>query len=153
MLKASIKLKHNHVCLRILTGKKANTPDCRKITEHLGTTSKPWQMKKAPKSQTLICKMLIILFVLFIWHAPHSVVTVQLFWYNRLSLDGHLYKTDTSVKRTPRVGPCLSLLQSFIWLFIRRTLIAGPKGVRLRWSWLYLQFDCYRRQLWFKHAS
>ena len=33
------------------------------------------------------------------------------FWqYSRLSLNGHLYKTDTSVKRTPRVGPCLSLL-------------------------------------------
>ena len=30
--------------------------------------------------------------------------------YSRLSLNGHLYKTDTSVKRTPRVGPCLSLL-------------------------------------------
>ena len=32
---------------------------------------------------------------------------------SRLSLHGHLYKTDTSVKRTPRVGPCLSLLPSF----------------------------------------
>ena len=30
--------------------------------------------------------------------------------YSQLSLDRHLYKTDTSVKRTPRVGPCLSLL-------------------------------------------
>ena len=33
--------------------------------------------------------------------------------YSRLSLNGHLYKTDTSVKRTLRVGPCLSLLLSF----------------------------------------
>ena len=33
--------------------------------------------------------------------------------YNRLSLNGHLYKTDTSLKRTPRVGPCLSLLPLF----------------------------------------
>ena len=33
--------------------------------------------------------------------------------YRRLSLNGHLYKTDTSVKRTPRVGPCLSLLPLF----------------------------------------
>ena len=33
------------------------------------------------------------------------------FWqYSRLSLNGQLYKTDTSVKQTPRVGPCLSLL-------------------------------------------
>ena len=31
----------------------------------------------------------------------------------RLSLNGHLYKRDTSVKRTPRVGPCLSLLLLF----------------------------------------
>ena len=36
--------------------------------------------------------------------------------YSRLSRNGHLYKTDTSV--TP----------------IRRTLSAGPKGVRLRES-------------------
>ena len=33
--------------------------------------------------------------------------------YSQLSLKGHLYKTDTSVKRTPRVGPCLSLLPLF----------------------------------------
>ena len=35
------------------------------------------------------------------------------FVYSLLSLIGHLYKTDTSVKRTPRVGPCLSLLPLF----------------------------------------
>ena len=33
--------------------------------------------------------------------------------YSQLSLNGHIYKTDTSVKRTPRVGPCLSLLPLF----------------------------------------
>ena len=33
--------------------------------------------------------------------------------YSRLSLNGHLYETDTSVKRTLRVGPCLSLLLLF----------------------------------------
>ena len=33
--------------------------------------------------------------------------------YSRLSLNGHLYKTDTSVKQTHRVGPCLSLLLLF----------------------------------------
>ena len=33
--------------------------------------------------------------------------------YSRLSLKGHRYKTDTSVKRTLRVGPCLSLLLLF----------------------------------------
>ena len=32
------------------------------------------------------------------------------FEYSQLSLNGHLYKRDTSVKLTPRVGPCLSLL-------------------------------------------
>ena len=37
--------------------------------------------------------------------------------YSRLSLNGHLYKTDTSVKQT---------------------LSDGPKGVHLRESWLYL---------------
>ena len=34
-------------------------------------------------------------------------------WYSRLSLNGHLYKTDTPLKQTPRVGPCLSLLPLF----------------------------------------
>ena len=34
-------------------------------------------------------------------------------YYSRLSPNGHLYKTDTSVKRTPRVGPCFSLLPLF----------------------------------------
>ena len=33
--------------------------------------------------------------------------------YSRLSLNGHLYKTETSVKLTPRVGSCLSLLLLF----------------------------------------
>ena len=37
----------------------------------------------------------------------------QYYMYSRLSLNGHLYKMDTSVKRTPRVGPCLSLLLLF----------------------------------------
>ena len=36
--------------------------------------------------------------------------------YSRPSLNGHLYKTDTSVKRTPRVGPCLSQLAIFDFL-------------------------------------
>ena len=30
--------------------------------------------------------------------------------YNRFSFNGYLYKKDTSVKRTPTIGPCLSLL-------------------------------------------
>ena len=37
-------------------------------------------------------------------------------YYSRLSLNGHLYKTDTSVKQTPTVGPCLSLLPLFDFL-------------------------------------
>ena len=36
--------------------------------------------------------------------------------YSQLSLNGHLYKTDTSIKPTPRVGPCLSLLPLFDFL-------------------------------------
>ena len=37
----------------------------------------------------------------------------QVFRYSRLSLNGHLCKTDTSVKRTVSVGPCLYLLPLF----------------------------------------
>ena len=39
--------------------------------------------------------------------------------YSRLSLNGHLYKKDTTVKRTPWAGPCLCLFPSFD--SIRRT--------------------------------
>ena len=34
-------------------------------------------------------------------------------FYSRLSLKGHLHKTDTSVKQTPKVGTYLSLLLLF----------------------------------------
>ena len=59
--------------------------------------------------------------------------------YSRLSLNGHLYKTDTSVKRTLRVGPCQSFYSFYLTLYktdtsLRRTLSAGPKGVHLRES-------------------
>ena len=58
--------------------------------------------------------------------------------YSRLSLNGHLYKTDTSVKRTLEVGPAL-LYSLYLTLYktdtsLRQTLTAGPKGVRLRES-------------------
>ena len=56
--------------------------------------------------------------------------------YSWLYLNGHLYKTNISVKRTPRVGPCLSWLH----LFDGRTLTAGTKGVpRLRERWLFCE--------------
>ena len=48
--------------------------------------------------------------------------------------------TDTSVKRTPRVGPCLFYPLCFTLYktenTLRRTLCAVPKGVHLRWGWL-----------------
>ena len=45
------------------------------------------------------------------WGQKHLLA--HQFSYSRFSLNGHLYKTDTSVKRTLRVGPCLSLLLLF----------------------------------------
>ena len=51
--------------------------------------------------------------------------------YSRPSLNRHLYKTDTSLKRTPRVGPCLSfsLYLTFYKTDIspRRTAAPVPK--------------------------
>ena len=44
---------------------------------------------------------------------PTKSKTLQFRDYSRLSLDGRLHKTDTSVKRTLRVGHCLSLLLLF----------------------------------------
>ena len=52
----------------------------------------------------------------------------RLMCYSRLSLNGHLYKTDTSVKHS------LSLTLYKTDTSLRRTLSAGPKGVRLRKS-------------------
>ena len=46
------------------------------------------------------------------WYSWEFLVGV----YSRLSLNGHLYKTDTSLKRTPRGGVCLSLLPLFDFL-------------------------------------
>ena len=34
-------------------------------------------------------------------------------FYSRLSFNGHFYKTDTTVKRTPGDGPCLCLFPLF----------------------------------------
>ena len=38
-----------------------------------------------------------------------SLLKVPIF-YSQLSFNGHLYKTDTLLRWTPTVGPCLSLL-------------------------------------------
>ena len=45
--------------------------------------------------------------------ALNTLVVFMQYSYSRLSLNGHLYKTDTSLKRTPRVGPYLALLSLF----------------------------------------
>ena len=51
--------------------------------------------------------------------------------YSRLSVNRHLYKTDTSVKRTPTVGPFLSFLPLFDSLsdghLSKRQLVPVPK--------------------------
>ena len=56
-------------------------------------------------------------FIIFTFIKAISIVNfrfiLQQYYYSRLSLNGHLYKMDTSVKRTLRVGPCLSLLPLF----------------------------------------
>ena len=61
-------------------------------------------------------------------------------------MDTSIYKTDTSVKRTPKKRS-LPFFAPSIWLSLltfyktdislRRTASAGPKGVRLRESWLH----------------
>ena len=51
--------------------------------------------------------------------------------YSRLSLNGHLCKTDTWSWSLPFFAPSIRLS-------IRRTASADPKDVRLRESWLYL---------------
>ena len=57
--------------------------------------------------------------------------------YSLLSLNGHLYKMDTSVKRTPRVPDVLYYLYLTLYktdISLRRTHTAGPQVVRLRKS-------------------
>lgn len=63
--------------------------------------------------------------------------------YSLLPLNGQLYKTESSLKRTPRVGPSLSLLTLYLTVYkmdisLRRTHSAGPKvsvleGVECKW--------------------
>ena len=48
-----------------------------------------------------------------IWFSIRRFRCIEFLFHSRLSLNRHLYKTDTSVKRTPRVGPCHSLLLLF----------------------------------------
>ena len=52
-------------------------------------------------------------------HLLERIIKISPWINSRLSLNGNLCGTDThDVKRTPRVGPCLT---PFIWLYIRRT--------------------------------
>ena len=58
-------------------------------------------------------------------------------FHSQLSLNGHLCKTDTLLKRAPRVSPCLFfLLLVERDISLRQTLSAGSRGVCLRDSWL-----------------
>ncbi len=62
--------------------------------------------------------------------------------YSQLSLNGHLHKMDTSLRRTPGVGPIPAVFQSFYCNYtlhktdtsLRRTVAAGPNSVRFRES-------------------
>ena len=45
--------------------------------------------------------------------ALRNIFLSPMCYYSQLSLNRHLYKTDTSVEWTSRVGPCLSLLPLF----------------------------------------
>ena len=58
------------------------------------------------------------------WIAYRYDFTIML--YSRLSLDGHLCKTDTLMKQTPRVDPCLSLLPLFHSLYDEHHCYVDP---------------------------
>ena len=51
--------------------------------------------------------------LLVLFHRLYWNILLKYKEYSQLSLNGHLYKTDTSVKRTPRVSPCFSLIPLF----------------------------------------
>ena len=78
--------------------------------------------------------------------SPYTVSILSLFFevsvvnqkYSRLSLNGHLYKTDTSLNGHLELVPAF-LYSLYLTLYktdisLRRTLTAGPKGVPLRGS-------------------
>ena len=60
--------------------------------------------------------------------------------YSQLSLNEHLSKTDTSVRRTLRVGPCapffihVTVSKLSVSGHLSKMVCAGPDGVRLRES-------------------
>ena len=82
----------------------------------------------------------------FKFKSPYTVSILSLFFevsvvnqkYSRLSLNGHLYKTDTSLNGHLELVPAF-LYSLYLTLYktdisLRRTLTAGPKGVPLRGS-------------------
>ncbi len=76
------------------------------------------------------------------------ITTLKCSVYIQLSLNGHLYKTDASLRRTPGVGPVPDVFQSFYcnWTpyktdtSLKRKVGASPDSVRFRESWLYTNY-------------
>ena len=63
--------------------------------------------------------------------------------YGQLPLTGQFHKADTSVKQTPRLGLCFSLLPLFDSLRDQHhSHKAKPKGVHLSKSYSTQQFKC-----------
>ncbi len=64
---------------------------------------------------TILCKNLfnIQVYLVFLHQDPCKNRFLLHYLYSQLSLNGHFYKTDTSVRRTPTVGPVPAVFQSF----------------------------------------
>ena len=67
--------------------------------------------EKVPIFYTVYFKMVLFHILRFVLSALN--VPSFIYEYGQLSLNGHLYKTHTSVKWTPTVGLCLSFLPLF----------------------------------------
>ena len=64
--------------------------------------------KYVPHNEVSLYRGSVPYFILFTFTGAKTELVKPFVIHN-----GHLYKTNTSVKRTPRVGPCLSFLPLF----------------------------------------
>ena len=63
------------------------------------------------------------------------------------SFNGHLYKTDISVKRTLRVGPCLSLLPLFDSLYERHLCTTEIQSWSLPFFTPFISMTLYKTDI------
>ena len=82
--------------------------DIEKLIEGKGIVSRPFTFinRNAARGRRQLCTLLFCKGRLILLYKVVKRTYKPAVYYSQLSLNGHLYKTDTSMRRTPGVGPC-----------------------------------------------